>query len=224
MQRPFARTSLVAATGVLVFAGCGGTAPPPAATDAATPSTGAGAGPSGTPGSGASGRSDQPKPDSLAATPTPTPTATSTATAGRSAAVAGCREVEEAAADACGDYLGKAVPDRAGSSANLRNPDATAAQDAWQSFTNWHTGQARSALVNGVANWIGELAGKLTVTRSVRVTGGQGAASAGWAELRTVETWHVVARDGRSRRIEEKKTHTIRLLRFRDGWVVSRID
>jgi hypothetical protein len=132
--------------------------------------------------------------------------------------------VEAAAADACGDYLNKAVPARAGYYQNLRNPDATAAQDAWQSFINWHSGQARSALVTGVADWIGDLHGKLAVTYSVRVTGGQGAASAGWAQLRTVETWNAAAHDGRSRRIEGTRTHAITLLRFRDGWVVSRID
>jgi hypothetical protein len=55
-----------------------------------------------------------------------------------------------------------------------------------------------------VADWIGDLNGKLVVAYSVRVTGGQGAASAGWAELRTVETWDAAAAPaeaGGSRRI-----------------------
>jgi len=135
-----------------------------------------------------------------------------------------CEAVDPAALDACRDYLEQAVPARARYYENLRNPDAAVAQDAYQTFTNWYTGQARSHITNGVANWVGDLSGKLKIIYEVRVTGGQGATSAAAAELRTVETWKAASADGSSQRtIEENQTHTITLLRY-EGWAVSRID
>ncbi|WP_328995561.1 hypothetical protein OG394_13095 [Kribbella sp. NBC_01245] len=135
-----------------------------------------------------------------------------------------CEAVDRAALDACRDYLERAVPARARYYENLRNPDAAVAQAAYQTFTNWYTGQARSQTINGVAEWVGDLSGKLKVSHQVHVTGGQGAASAAAAELRTVETWKAALADGSIQRtIEEKQTHTITLVRF-NRWAVSRID
>jgi hypothetical protein len=158
--------------------------------------------------------STEPTRDQKAPTSTPRTLAPDTA----------CAAVDPAALDACRDYLEHAVPARAGYYANLRNPDAALAQAAYQVFTNWYTGQARRQIIDGVADWVGDLSGKLKVTYQVRVTGGQGAASAAAAELRTVETWRAASADGSSRRpIEENQTHTITVLRY-NRWAVSRID
>ena len=135
-----------------------------------------------------------------------------------------CGAADPAALDACRDYLEQAVPARARYYENLRNPDVAAAHAAYQAFINWCTGQARRQTIAGVADWVGDLSGKLKVTYQVRVTGGQGAASAAAAELRTVETWRAASADGSSRRtIEENQTHTITVLRY-NRWAVSRID
>jgi hypothetical protein len=159
-------------------------------------------------------RSTEPTPQTK--TPTSKPSASVPDTA--------CEAADPAALDACRDYLEQAVPARARYYENLRNPDAAVAQAAYQIFTNWYTGQARSQTINGVADWVGDLSGKLKVTYQVRVTGGQGAASAAAAELRTVETWNAASADGSSQRtIEENQTHTITVLRH-NRWAVSRID
>jgi len=186
--------------------------------------------------------------ESQSTTPTPTPTATVITSAGMpgsatprsteatpqtkaptsepSASVTdtACGAADPAALDACRDYLEQAVPARARYYENLRNSDAAAAHAAYQIFINWYTGQARRQTIDGVADWVGDLSGKLKVTYQVRVTGGQGAASAAAAELRTVETWRAAFADGSSRRtIEENQTHTITVLRY-NRWAVSRID
>jgi hypothetical protein len=166
-----------------------------------------------TPGS-ATPRSPEPTPQTKAPTAEPSASVPETA----------CGAADPAALDACRDYLEHAVPARARYYENLRNPDAAAAHAAYQTFINWYTGQARRQTIDGVAGWVGDLRGKLKISYQVRVTGGQGAASAAAAELRTVETWRAASADGGSRRtIEESQRHTITVLRY-NRWAVSRID
>jgi hypothetical protein len=147
------------------------------------------------------------------------------------AAYPGCQAVvNTAAAPACTDYLRSAVPARAGYYQQARNPNTAKAQTATKHLKAWYTGSARSLVTGQVNAWDPNYSVDIDVHRTIKVTGGQGAASAGVATLNTVETWRVVTEGGPVLTAQGQPSvyfasrhFTVTLLRFGNGWAVSKI-
>jgi hypothetical protein len=143
----------------------------------------------------------------------------------------GCETVANtAAAPACADYLRYAAPARVGYYRFARSSDTALAKLALKGLNNWYTGSSRSLVLGQVSSWNPNYSDNIDVDHTTKVTGGQGATSAGVATLKVVETWKVYTEGGPVETKDEKVSvwdinqhYTITLLRHTGGWGVSTI-